>query len=125
MTGESARSPAGLACRARLGPAMSWLSSFEGRGFVYSVAGAVSGCGCPFDDGTQAGVGGVSVPPGDAAADHAVLFAVGGVIGAVEGELAQRGELAFEAVHPREVPGPKRRQLRHYLGGSLGAAASF
>src|SRR5258708_24039289 len=84
---------------------MSWLSSFERRGFVYSAASAVSGCGCPFDDAAQAGVGGVAVPPGDVAADHAVLFAVGGVVGATEGELAQRGELAFEAVHPRGVRG--------------------
>src|SRR5260221_4028925 len=51
---------------------MSWLSSFER-------------------------VGGVSVPPGDVAADHAVLFAVCGVIGAVEGGIPQIGELGFEA----------------------------
>jgi hypothetical protein len=51
---------------------MSWLSSFEQRGFVYSVA---------------------------------VLFAVGGVVGAVEGELAQRGELAFEEVIHEEFVG--------------------
>ena len=36
----------------------------------------------------------MAVPPGDVAADHAVLFAVGGVVGAVEGELPQRGEPA-------------------------------
>src|SRR5258708_15909544 len=71
---------------------MSWLCGLERRGFVYSVASAVSGCGCPFDDAAQAGVCGVAVPPGDVAADHAVLFAVGGVVGAAEGELAQRGE---------------------------------
>src|SRR5260370_40965534 len=54
MTGESAGNPAALARRARPRPAMSWLSSFERRGFVYSVASAVSGCGCPFDDAAQA-----------------------------------------------------------------------
>ena len=58
-----------VACRARPRPAMSWLSSFERRGFVYSVASAVSGRGCPFDDAEQAGVGGVAVPLGDVAAD--------------------------------------------------------
>jgi hypothetical protein len=46
----------------------------------------------------------VAVPPGDVA-DHAVLFAVGGVVGAVEGEPAQRGELAFEAVIHEEFVG--------------------
>jgi hypothetical protein len=29
---------------------MSWLPSFERRGFVYSVASAVSACSYPFDD---------------------------------------------------------------------------
>jgi hypothetical protein len=39
---------------------------------------------------SRAGIGGVAVAPGDVAADHAALLAVGGVAGAVEGELAMR-----------------------------------
>jgi hypothetical protein len=35
----------------------------------------------------------VTVAPGDVAADHAALLAVVGVVGAVEGEVAKRGEL--------------------------------
>jgi hypothetical protein len=57
---------------------------------------AVSGCAGALDNAAQAGVGGVAVAPGDVAADHAALFPVGGVIGAVEGELAQRGELTLD-----------------------------
>jgi hypothetical protein len=40
----------------------------------------------------------VVVAPDDVAADHAGLLLVGGVVGAVEGEVAQRGELGFDAV---------------------------
>ena len=47
----------------------------------------------------------MAVPPGDVAADHAVLFAVGGVVGAVEGELAQRGELTFKRFIHEEFVG--------------------
>ena len=65
----------------------------------------MSGHVYPGEDAAQARIGGVAVPPGDVAADHAALLAVGGVVGAVEGELAQRGELAFKAVHPRGVRG--------------------
>src|SRR3569833_3443263 len=46
---------------------------------------------------------GVAVSPADVAADHAALFLVGGVVGAVEGEVAQGGELGFEAVEPGAV----------------------
>jgi hypothetical protein len=37
----------------------------------------------------------VVVPPDDVAADHAGLFGVAGVIGTVEREVPQRGELGF------------------------------
>ena len=67
------------------------------------VPSAASGNVCPVDDPAEAGIAGVAVSPGDVAADHAVLFAVGGVVGAVECELAQRGELTLQAVHPRGV----------------------
>jgi hypothetical protein len=39
---------------------------------------------------------GVTVAQGDVAADHPGLFGVAGVVGAVEGEVAQRGELGFD-----------------------------
>src|SRR3954449_1322735 len=39
-----------------------------------------------FDHLAEAGVGDVPIPPGDVAADHAALFAVAGVVGAVQGE---------------------------------------
>ena len=63
----------------------------------------------------------MAVPPGDVAADHAVLFAVGGVVGAVQGELAQRGELTLNAVHPRAVRG--RAGDLGVAGGGPGADA--
>jgi hypothetical protein len=44
---------------------------------------------CPVDHAAESFVVGVVVVPGDVAADHAALFAVGGVAGSVEGELAQ------------------------------------
>jgi hypothetical protein len=40
----------------------------------------------------------VFVAPDDVAADHAALLFVGGVVGAVEGEVPQRGELGLDAV---------------------------
>src|SRR3954469_20238979 len=59
--------------------------------------------GGSFDHLAEPGVGGVPVPPGDVAADHAGLLAVGRVIGAVEGEVAQGGELRLDAVEPGAV----------------------
>src|SRR3954447_15554227 len=58
-----------------------------------------------FDHLAEFGIGGVPVSPGDVAADHAALLAVGFVIGAVEGEVAQRGELRLDAVEPGAVEG--------------------
>jgi hypothetical protein len=49
----------------------------------------VSGNVGPFDDAAEALIAGVTVSPGDVAADHAGLLGVGGVVGAVEGEVAQ------------------------------------
>jgi hypothetical protein len=40
----------------------------------------------------------VVVAPGDVPADHAGLFFVAGMVGAVQREVAQRGELRFYAV---------------------------
>lgn len=45
----------------------------------------------------------MAVSPDDVAADHAALFLVVGVVGAVEGEVAQGGELGFDAVEPGAV----------------------
>jgi hypothetical protein len=59
----------------------------------------------PVDDAAEFAVLGVSVPPGDVAADHAALFLVGVVVGAVEGEVARGGELGFYSVEPGAVGG--------------------
>ena len=59
---------------------------------------AVSGNVCPGDDAAESFVVGVVVAPDDVAADHAALLLVGGVVGAVEGEVPQRGELRLDAV---------------------------
>jgi hypothetical protein len=44
---------------------------------------------------------GVVVSPGDVSADHAALLLVAGVVGTVEGEVAQGCERGFDAVEPR------------------------
>ena len=56
---------------------------------------ASSGYVCPVDDVAEAFVVGVVVAPDDVPADHAGLFLVAGVAGAVEREIPQRGELGF------------------------------
>jgi hypothetical protein len=61
-------------------------------------ASAASSYVCPVDDAAEPFVVGVVVAPDDVAADHAGLLAVAGVVGAVEGEVAQRGELRLYAV---------------------------
>ena len=64
-----------------------------------SMASTVSANLCPFDDGcsaddlAQLGVGGVVVAPADDAADHAALCFGVGMVGAVEGKVAQGGEV--------------------------------
>jgi hypothetical protein len=50
----------------------------------------------PSDDGAQANIGGVLVPSDDVAADHAALFLVAGVVGAVQREVPQGGELGLD-----------------------------
>jgi hypothetical protein len=51
----------------------------------------------PRDQGAQANIGGVLVLPDDAVADHAALLLVAGVVGAVQRDVAQGGELAPDA----------------------------
>jgi hypothetical protein len=46
----------------------------------------------PVDDAAQSFVVGVVVAPDDVPADNAALLLVVGVVGAVEGEVPQRGE---------------------------------
>ena len=55
----------------------------------------MSGCVRSVDDATGFSVLGVAVSPGDVAADHARLLGVAGVVGPVEGEVPQRGELGL------------------------------
>lgn len=52
------------------------------------------------DDLAQLGIGGVVVSPDDELADHAALILGAGVVGAVEREVAQGGELGFDPVEP-------------------------
>ena len=59
---------------------------------------AASGNVRPGDDLAEPLVVGVVVTPDDVAADHAGLLFVGEVVGAVEGEVPQRGELRLYAV---------------------------
>jgi hypothetical protein len=59
---------------------------------------AASGYVCPVDDAAELFVVGVVVAPDDVPADHAGLFLVAGVVGAVEREIPQRRELGFYAV---------------------------
>jgi len=66
--------------------------------WVVGAASAASSNVCPGDDPAESFVVGVVVAPDDVAADHAALFVVAGVVGAVEGEVPQRGELRLHAV---------------------------
>jgi NAD kinase len=59
---------------------------------------------------------GVLVSPGDVAADHAGLLVVAGVVGAVQGEGAQRLKLRVDPVQPGSVDG-------HIANSTLLAAA--
>jgi hypothetical protein len=62
------------------------------------VTSAASGYVCPIDDLAESFVVGVVVAPDDVAADHAGLLLVTGVVGAVEREVAQGGELGLDPV---------------------------
>jgi hypothetical protein len=59
---------------------------------------AAPGYVCPVDDAVEPFVVGVVVAPDDVSADHAGLLLAGGMVCAVEREVAQRGELGFYAV---------------------------
>jgi hypothetical protein len=59
-------------------------------------ASAASGYVCPVDDAAESLVVGVVVAPDDVPADHAGLFLVAGVVGAVECEVPQGCELGFD-----------------------------
>src|SRR5262249_46244288 len=63
-----------------------------------SQASAASGYVCPADDAAEPFVVGVVVAPDDVPAGHAGLFLVAGVVGAVEREVAQGGELGLDPV---------------------------
>jgi hypothetical protein len=58
----------------------------------------VSGNVCLVDDAAKPFVVGGVVPPDDVPADHAGLLGVTGVVGAVQREVPQRGELRLDAV---------------------------
>ncbi len=59
---------------------------------------AASGYVCLVDDAAEPFVVGVVVAPDDVPADHAGLFFVAGVVGAVQREVPQGRELRFYAV---------------------------
>ena len=63
-------------------------------------ASAASGNVCALDEFAECSVVCVAVAPDDVAADHRCLFTMRGVVGAVEGEVAQRLELGFDPVQP-------------------------
>ena len=75
-----------------------WIATLIEHGLVRPSA--ASGNLCLAGDLPKSSVVLVAVPPGDVAADHAGLFFVAGVVGAVEGEVTQRGELRLDAVQP-------------------------
>src|SRR5581483_11101308 len=81
------------------GETTSWAISSE------MSASAVSGNVCALHKFTKGLVVSVAVPPVDVAADHAGLGPVGFVVGAVEGEVAQGGELGLDPVEPAGVEG--------------------
>ena len=60
------------------------------------LASAASGYVCPGDDLAESFVVGVVVAPDDVPADHAGLFLVAGMVGAVEREVPQRRELGLD-----------------------------
>src|SRR5881227_1238029 len=66
----------------------------------HARASAASGNVRPVHDLAEAFVGGVFVPPDGVAADHAPLLLVTGVVGAIEGEVAQGGELGLDPIEP-------------------------
>ena len=63
-----------------------------------NAASAASSNVCPVDDAAEPFVIDVVVTPDDVPADHTGLLLVAGVVGAVQGEVPQRGELRLYAV---------------------------
>ena len=61
-------------------------------------ASAGSSYVCPVDDAAESFVAGVVVAPDDVPADHAGLFFMAGMVGAVQCEVPERRELRFYAV---------------------------
>ena len=61
-------------------------------------ASAGSSYVCPVDDAAESFVVGVVVAPDDVPADHAGLFFMAGMVGAVQCEVPERRELRFYAV---------------------------
>jgi hypothetical protein len=77
-----------------------YLRSAAGRRLasLYELSSAASGYVCPVDDAAEPFVVGVVVAPDDVPADHAALLFVAGVVGAVQREVPQCGELRLYAV---------------------------
>jgi len=67
---------------------------------------------CPVDDATEPLIVGVVVAPDGVPADHAGLFLVAGVAGAVEREVPQRGELRPQCGLTRKNSSACRRSRR-------------
>jgi len=63
-----------------------------------TIASAASSNVCPVNDAAEPFIVCVGVAPDDVPADHAALLLVAGVVGAVEGEVAQGCELGLDPV---------------------------
>jgi hypothetical protein len=89
-----------FAARGNYATPVTALAPAKSAGRIHQAdrASAASGYVCPVDDPAESFVVGVVVAPDDVAADHAALFFVAGVVGAVEREVPQGGELGFHAV---------------------------
>src|SRR4051794_7351230 len=72
----------GLSTRCQWLDADIYVTTSAGSGNLRPLDGLGSS-----DDLAEPGISDVPVPPGDVAADHAGLLPVGGVVGAVEGEV--------------------------------------
>lgn len=94
----------------RLATASSMIGSARSSGIWFRTSTA-SGNLCPFDgagssdDFPECRVSGVIVAPGDIATDHPGLLPVAGMIGAVEREVPQSGELRLNPIQPGTVEG--------------------
>ena len=102
LTADKAASRAGEVClaQARHHPRLlQELAQTIFRGGIHGIeASAASSYVCLVDDAAESFVVGVVVAPDDVPADHAGLFLVAGVVGAVQREVPQRRELRLDAV---------------------------